>query len=238
MSAQEYLDSDPEDQRLSSTSARDVLEGLGGAVRMAFTIATPFLRGTRSHWGLDPEAAERPLPGDELVPSPRWSYTHGIEIEASAEDVWGWVAQIGATRGGFYSYAWLENIAGCDLHNAESVNPEWEMKVGDDLVMHPKAPSLKIVEVHKGRFLLAHGAADEAARAAGEPWAAASWLFFVEPLGERRCRFISRHRAASSDDLMSRLAFGRALVEPIGFAMDRRMLLGVKERAERSATAE
>jgi hypothetical protein len=54
----------------------------------------------------------------------------------------------------------------------------------------------------------------------------------LEPLGESRCRFISRYRTATSDDLATRLAYGVA-IEPIGFAMDRRMLLGVKERAER-----
>jgi hypothetical protein len=59
-----------------------------------------------------------------------------------------------------------------------------------------------------------------------------TWLFFLEPLGPNRCRFISRYRTATSEDLATRLAFGAA-IEPIGFAMDRRMLLGVKERAER-----
>lgn len=231
------LPTTPSDSPSPSTSARDVLDGLGGAARMAFSIATPFLRDGRARWGLDEETANRPLPGDDLVPSPRSGWTHGIEIEASAEEVWGWIAQVGATRGGFYSYAFLENIAGCDLRNAEAVNPEWALQVGDDLVMHPKAPSMKIVAVEAPRCLLAHGAPDEAARAAGKPWAAASWLFFIEPLGEDRCRLISRHRTASSDDLMSRLAFGRALVEPIGVVMDRRMLLGVKERAERRARA-
>ena len=69
--------------------------------------------------------------------------------------------------------------------------------------------------------------------AAGEPWVAASWLFLVEPLDAGRSRFVSRYRVACSDDLRTRLAFGPALVEPIGFEMDRRMLLGVKARAER-----
>lgn len=226
-------DSTSGDAPLHSTP-HEVLEGLRGAARMVFTILTPFLRERRARWGLDPETAARRMPGDELVPSPLWSWTHGIEIEASAEEVWPWIAQVGATRGGFYSYAWLENVAGCDLHNAEAVHASWALKVGDELVMHPKAPALTIVAAEPGGFLLAYGAPDEEARAAGEPWAAASWLFLLEPLGERRCRLVSRHRAACSEDVRTRLAFGTAFVEPIGFAMDRRMLLGVKERAERA----
>jgi hypothetical protein len=62
-----------------------------------------------------------------------------------------------------------------------------------------------------------------------------SWLFEIEPLGEERCRLISRYRADCSDDLVSRLRCGPTLVEPVGFAMDRRMLLSVKQRAERVA---
>jgi len=61
---------------------------------------------------------------------------------------------------------------------------------------------------------------------------ATSWLFLLEPLGPSRCRLISRYRTATSDDLATTLAYGVA-IEPIGFAMDRRMLLGVKSRAER-----
>jgi len=61
---------------------------------------------------------------------------------------------------------------------------------------------------------------------------ACTWLFLIEPLGEHRCRFLSRYRAACSDDVAPRLQFGPLLAEPIGFVMDRRMLLGVKERAE------
>jgi hypothetical protein len=51
------------------------------------------------------------------------------------------------------------------------------------------------------------------------------------PVG-RRSRLVSRDRCAISDDLATRLRFGSALLEPIGFAMDRRMLLGVRARAE------
>jgi hypothetical protein len=61
----------------------------------------------------------------------------------------------------------------------------------------------------------------------------ATWLFLVEPLGPGRFRFISRYRANGSDDVATRLSFGPTFIEPVGFAMDRRMLLGVKERAER-----
>jgi hypothetical protein len=64
---------------------------------------------------------------------------------------------------------------------------------------------------------------------------AASWLFLVLPRGADRCQLISRYRCATSNDLASRLQFGATLIEPISFAMDRRMLIGIRQRAEQAA---
>jgi hypothetical protein len=217
--------------RLPRDDWRDVMSGLGGAALIAFNFLTPF-RGSRSRWGLDQSLADRMYPGDDLIPEPRWSWTHGIEIDADAEEVFGWVAQIGADRGGFYSYQWLENVVGCEVRNAERVHPEWALTAGDQLRLHPKMPPLTVVESVAPRHLLVLGPPDPAAMAARRPWAAASWLFFIEDLGEGRCRLVSRFRSDYSDDLATRLANLPGLVEPVGFAMDRRMLLGVKERAE------
>ena len=225
------------ERRIPRDGWRDVLQGVGGAAVMTASLLTPFLRGARSHWGIDAETAERTYPGDGLITSPRWSWTHGIEIDAPAREVWPWVAQIGADKGGFYSYQWLENLAGCDLRNAEAIHPDWEVRAGDRVVLHPKMPPLPIVDVERGRYFVAEGRADERARAAGEPWIEATWLFLVESLGKDRSRVISRYRVATSDDVATRLSFGKALIEPIGFAMDRRMLLGIRGRVERARRA-
>lgn len=224
------------EHRLSHDDARDVAEGIGGAAVMLAAFLTPFLREARSHWGVDAAVAARALPGDNLIAAPRWSWTHGIEIDAPPGEVWPWIAQLGADRGGFYSYQWLENVAGCEVQNAESVHSKWAISEGDALVLHPKIPPLRVVALERGHYFVVHAPADPAARAAGKPWADASWLFLVEPVGEGRSRFISRYRCATSDDLASRLGFGPTLLEPIGFAMDRRMLLGLKARVEARRT--
>lgn len=225
---------------LARDDARDVLAGIGGAARIFFAFMTPFLRRSRSHWGVDPEVAARTLPGDDLIGAPRWSWTHGIEIEAAADDVWPWIAQVGADKAGFYSYQWLENLVGCDLSNAETIHPEWEVRAGQPLLLHPDAGrtgGLTVAAMERGRWFVVLAKPDEAARRASKPWLTATWLFHLEPLGEHRCRFISRYRASSSDDLATQLMAGPTLLEPIGFAMDRRMLLGVKERVERAQTS-
>jgi hypothetical protein len=213
----------------------DAVHGLRGAARMAAGLLTPFLRERRSTWGVDEATAGRLHPGDDLVPTPRWQWTHGIEIEAPAEDVWPWVAQIGADKGGFYSYQWLENLVGCDVHNAERVHPDWAVQLDGTLSLHPDLPPLRVTALDPGRWFVAYAGPDgpaEERTAADEPWVATSWLFLVEAIGPDRSRFVSRYRCATSDDLTTRLQFGPALIEPIGFAMDREMLLGVRRRAE------
>jgi hypothetical protein len=218
--------------RLPKSDWRDVIDGLSGVAVMAAAFFTPFFKGRRSHWGLSEADAAKWYAGDDLVARPLWSFTHAVDVDARTEDVWPWVSQIGADKGGFYSYQALENLAGCGIRNAETVHPEWEVRVGDNLSMHPKMPSPKVVSVERGRYFVAHAPADQRAREQGRPWTTMSWLFLVEPKGNGACRVISRFRADCSDDLVTELSFGPALLEPIGFAMDRRMLQGIKERAE------
>ena len=220
--------------RLPANDWRDVLAGLGTVGRMGLSMLAPKQRAHRDHWGASLELVERRHPGDDLIPEPGWGWTHAIEVDAPARQVWPWVAQIGADRGGFYSYSWLENLAGCALRDAERVHPEWELHEGDGLSLHPSAPPLQVVSVEPGHHLVAHAPPDEEARRGGRPWSASSWLLLVEEISPRRSRVVSRCRFANSDDLKSRLAFGPALVEPIGSTMDRRMLLGIRGPAERA----
>lgn len=83
------------------------LAGLGAAAAYV-AVARPWLR----RWGATPDELEKPLPGDELVPDPGVVTTRAVTIDAPVEEVWPWLAQIGQDRGGFYSYEWLENLAG------------------------------------------------------------------------------------------------------------------------------
>ncbi len=211
--------------RLPRDDWREILDGVEGAGAIAVAMLTPRSRSARSHWGLSAEEAARAFPGDDVVGEPTWSWTHAVEIGAPAEEVWPWVAQIGEDRAGFYSYQWLENLLGADRRNAERVHPEWEVRKGDESLVHPHLPSLTVARVEPGRWFLASAATQALT---------VSWLFLVEARGEGRCRFVSRYRCRSPEDFRSRVEFGPWLAEPVGFAMDRRMLLGVKARAERA----
>ena len=225
----------------SLDTPRDIASGLAGVGGMAFDLLTPFLRSYRSHWGLAAEEAKASFVGDYHVARPSWLWTHAIEVRAPAERVWPWIAQIGQGKAGFYSYQWLENLLSCQIQNADRIHPEWLVSgLGEELRIHPKAPPLIVSDFQAGRlFVVTSSDAPQGGTAArdGDPTIQrlqASWLFSVEPLRGGRSRVVSRYRVAHGLDWRSRLQFGSFLLEPIGFTMDRRMLIGIKERAERA----
>jgi hypothetical protein len=213
-----------------------VLENLLGAAQIAWALATPFLRDRRTRWGATGDEALRPFPGDTLVPRPLWQFLHAITVEAPPEAVWPWIAQVGQGRGGFYSFQILENLLGCAIENAGTIHSEWQpVKEGDPVWLHPKAPPLTAALVEPGRALVLHGhpAADPSPKPAPtSPDVAISWAFVIEPLDPSRSRLYSRNRAAYGPGLVQELSYGPWLVEPISFVMDRKMLQGIKLRAE------
>ena len=214
---------------------RDLVEAGPGIGVMVAALATPWRRGQRSRWGTGAVEAGRVYPGDDLVARPSWQWTHSIEVDAPPDAVWPWVAQVGADRGGFYSYAALENLVGCRITNADRIHPEWAVGPDSELLIHPKAPPLPVAAMEPGAWFVAHGGPPPGTDPADGRWVDVSWLFLVEPTGDgSRSRVVSRYRCATSSDRATRLQFGPALVEPISFAMDRRMLFGIRHRAEQA----
>jgi hypothetical protein len=165
-------------------------------------------------WGAVPEDEERSLPGDEFLPEDGTQIIHAVTIDAPVEEVWPWLAQLGQDRGGFYSYEWLENLAGCEMKNADRIHPEWQHReVGDTVHLHP-AGGLRVTVFEPGRALGLEG------------WG----TFAVEPAGAGRTRLIARGGVPRG---VGAAAYG-LLMEIPHFLMERRMLLGIKERAEGS----
>jgi hypothetical protein len=90
-------------------------------------------------WGATELESDGPLSGDELIANANLTSTRAITIRAAADRVWPWIAQLGQGRGGFYSYDWLENLVGCDIHSADWIAPEWQhVEVGDEIRLAPE----------------------------------------------------------------------------------------------------
>jgi hypothetical protein len=209
-----------------------VLAALEGAGLIAWhLVATPFVGRKRLHWGTrEPEATE-PLPGDELVPNPKWSYTLGTDVAAPPEALWPWIAQIGQRRGGFYSYQTLENLVGCKIRNTTELLPEYQHpEVGQKVYLHPTAPPLRIEIVDPPHALVLFGSPADVA--AEQSWGVSTWQFIVRPASAGKSRLLTRGRSDFSPGWATRLAFGRFPIEPITFVMSRKMLLEIKRLAE------
>jgi hypothetical protein len=213
-----------------------VLAALEGIAVISWnTIATPFVGPRRREWGTVGTEAADELPGDELVPEPKWSYTLGVGIEAPAEAVWPWIAQIGQGRGGFYTYQTLENLVGCRISNASEVLPEHQHPaVGDDIHLHPTV-SMRLEIVDPPRSLVLVGSSEQFGT--GDSRGRSTWQFVVRPAPDGGSRLVTRGRYDFSQGWKGRLAFGRFPLEVITFVMSRKMMLEIKRLAERAASS-
>jgi hypothetical protein len=178
-------------------------------------------------WGATDDELRVALPGDELVAAADLTATRAVTVRASADGVWPWIAQIGQGRGGFYSYDFLENLVGCDIHSAERVVPEWQsIDVGDAVHLAPEV-GLIVAVVEPGRALVLSGGVPIGRR---PPPYDFTWAFVLRDQTDGSTRLVVRERYGYSR------RWARLLVEPaelISFVMSQRMLRGIKERAER-----
>lgn len=205
----------------------------GAALIVWHLIATPFIGRRRLRWGTVGTEATDPLPGDALIPSPKWTYTLGVSIDAPPEAVWPWVAQIGQGRGGFYSYQTLENLAGCKITNTAEILPAHQSpEVGDEIYLHPTAPPMRIEVADPPAALVLLGSPADVA--SEESWGMSTWQFAIRSGPSGTTRLLTRGRSDYTSGWKTRLAFGRFPIEAITFVMSRKMMLGIKQLAETS----
>ncbi len=200
-----------------------------------------FVRPRMLDWGSTPEERKAALPGDEVIEPVMTHRTRAVTIDAPPEAVWPWLAQIGDHRAGFYSYDWVERFlfAGTvhyveGTHSATTVHPELQSpRVGD------RIDTGSIGSLHVGNPVTV--------LEANHALVIGSWAFVLERLEGGRTRLLVRERdmgwfrmAAPRRSGVLRAA-GAAVDyivgEPLHFAMVRKMMLGLKSRAEHSEAA-
>ena len=210
---------------------------LGGAQVAVVLLLSPLLRRRYNRWGATPAEVAGALPGDDLVGEPQLGYTRAVTVDAAPAAVWPWLAQIGQGRGGLYSYDGLENLVGCRISSAAAVLPEHQdVRPGDLIRLGPEGyPCFRVHQVDPPTTLVLVGADPQPPHAAGTGTGGqapvATWQWRLRPVdGGRRTRLVVRQRLAAprSQRLLWRV------VEPIGFVMERRMLHGLRRRAEGS----
>jgi hypothetical protein len=181
------------------------------------------LRRRILNWGATDAEAHARLPGDELLEEADGIATRAITIDAPASAVWPWIAQMGPSpRGGAYTYDWIENLLGLDMHSADRVLPEYQHpQVGDTLGYGKNR--MRVERVEPQRVL--------ATRSEDGNWV---WTFVLDEQ-DGRTRLISRNRFRLPT-LNAKI--GMVPMEPASLVMERKMLRGIKRRAERLASEE
>jgi len=210
----------PARQVIAATITRLFRAGIiGGGALLAYFLA---IRPRVRRWGATDAEAERMMPGDDEVPEPLLFWTTAITIAAPPEAIWPWLAQLGQGRGGFYSYEWIENLMGLNIHNAKHILPEYQDLKSGDGISFGRGVTVPVKTVQPNRLLLlaAHGAG------MGE----GSWVFTLEPVDATHTRLVTRSRAhfAVTPALLPMIA----LLDPGAMIMMRAMLRGIKQRVE------
>jgi hypothetical protein len=190
---------------------------IGTLAALVLAFAYFCLRGPILTWGATAEEAQARLAGDDLLEDADGVATRAITIDAPASAVWPWIAQMGpAPRGGAYTYDWIENLLRLDMHSVDHVLPEFQHpRVGDSFGFGPNEMRYAIVDPERTLAL----------RSADGNWV---WTFVLE---ERcgRTRLLSRNRFRLPR-LRDRI--GMLPMEPGSLVMERKMLRGIKQRAE------
>ena len=201
------------------------VSAIGVAAATYILLARPW----HLRWGASAQECDASLLGDDLIVSPDLTATRAITVRASAGQVWPWIAQLGQGRGGFYSYDFLENLAGCDIHSADRIVPRWQdIKIGDEVKLAP-AVGLRVAALEPGRSLVLRGGipGGNTPPPYDFTWA---WVLRDEPDGTSR--LLVRERYAYTRP------WARFLVEPVeavSFVMSQKMLRGIRDRAEQVA---
>lgn len=194
------------------------------AVGCAYLLTYRYWRRWCLGWGSTSEELNRLLPGDDVLDDPDVVSTRSVSIEAPPTSVWPWLVQMGPGRGGAYTYDWIENLFGLGMHSADKILPQYQhLDVGDAYQLGAHGPVLRVASLDPEHSLVL--------RSDDGNWV---WALVLRPEGAIT-RLTSRNRIASPGASALTRAVTTYIMEPGSLIMERKMLLGIKDRAEHLA---
>jgi hypothetical protein len=197
------------------------------SVLLLGSVAGAYLRYGRPrvlNWNATDEETKRAMPGDEILPDATLQTTRAITIDATPEHIWPWLVQMGPRpRAGAYTYDWIERLFGIDIENRDEILPEFqEIHAGEFMGLNKKGEGILVREVRPREALVLQ-------------WmpAMSTWVFGLYPQPDGTTRLVSRNRLKGRGPIF--WLGMRGVMEPGSLVMERKMLLGIRERAERRA---
>lgn len=190
------------------------------ATDLPLFLTAPLYRQRHLQWGATKSEVASALPGDDLVPGAQFSCTRAVTIAAPPEAVWPWLVQVGCLKAGFYSNDLLDNLGS---PSAREILDEFQhLEVGQWVSMSPtpsEATAFRVDSFAVNSWLL---------------WRKpdSTWVWTLTDLGNGGTRLVTRVRAVHDWAKPLSAALSVLLMEFGDFAMMRRMLLGIKVRAE------
>ena len=186
-------------------------------------VTAPLCRHWHLRWGAADAEVAAAMPGDDIVPDPSFTATRAITITAPTEDVWPWIVQIGTGRAGFYSYDLLDNAA---RPSASRILQQFQAtRVGDWVPISRtinQTTAFKVAGFEPNQWLL---------------WAKphSTWSWTLTHLDGGRTRLVTRLKERHDWRSPGLALLTLVLFEFGDFPMMRRLLLGIRWRAERLA---
>ena len=216
---------------------RMLLEGLEGLLLLPLVVLSwPLSRFLLDNWGSSTEEVDREWPGDQLLGRIDRSWIRAVEVRAPRERVWPWLLQLGLSRGGFYSYEMLENLAGLGVRNLERIDAQLQsLELDQEIELVPGKASVWVSSTQPGKELCTRTWRDARDLAQHDPELKGTWSFYLEPSSPHSCRLFVR----TCKQRLRRRALHRALAQqliedPLDFVMEQRLLRTVRRLSEKA----
>ena len=192
-------------------------------IGLALSAYILFARPYQLRWGATDEEVARPMPGDELDPTPTFLSTRAITIQGTPEEIWPWLIQMGYGRAGFYGYDILENIGSPrGMASADRILPEFQnFKVGDQVPISPVANQV-FYSIEPNQYLVWAGET-------GEHPGGFTWVLY--PIDGKHTRLVSRIRWSHHWAQPSMLSL-ELFTEFTDHLAVRKILQGIKNKVE------
>jgi len=188
----------------------------------------PLIQPWHLRYGATDAEVQAALPGDAILTDQVTQATRAIDVHAPAAQAWPWLLQLGQGRGGLYSYDWLENLVGCDIHTLSVIVPDLQnLKQGDTIKIGNFAalPYYRVALIEPQRALVLR-VVDAKTGLDGS----STWGFYLDEHSPTLTRLIIRHRDVTAVNSTDKVI--NAIFEPISFVMEQKMLRGLRDHAE------